>query len=198
MITKDQWRSHGKMLRSTLSATERAYEGRVLTEALTADPRWQRARTVLLYLSFGSEWDTTALIHSAWDSAKVVALPVCGAAHQMQPCRYTPDTPLTTTRGSLREIAPEAREALAIEAIDFCLVPGLLFDPYGTRLGYGAGYYDRLLPQLSDNCTILAAGFDCQLIGDMLPCEATDFRLSEVWTPRTQILTRPPFPKKHH
>ena len=198
MTTKDHWRSHGKTLRSVLDAETRYYEGRLLTDAITRDPRWERAATVLLYLSFGSEWETTALIEAAWASGKTVALPVCEAAHAMRPCRYTPETPLVTTRGHLREIAPEAREPIALEAIDFCLVPGLLFDPYGTRLGYGAGYYDRFLPKLPARCTILAAGFECQLVGLALPCEATDFRLPEILTPRTHLQTRPPFQKKHH
>lgn len=83
----------------------------------------------------------------------------------MEACRFTPQTPLVTTRGALQEIPADAAEPIALAQIDFCLVPGLLFDPYGTRLGYGAGYYDRFLPKLSEDCTILAAGFDCQLVG---------------------------------
>lgn len=196
MTTKDQWRAHGKTLRRALTPAQRTYESQSLTDALCADPRWQRAKTVLLFLSFGSEWDTDALIKAAWQDGKTVALTVCGEAHQMQPCHYTPDTALVTTRGSLREIAAGDREEIAITDIDLCLVPGLLFDPYGTRLGYGAGYYDRFLPKLRSDCTILACGFDCQLVGEALPCEATDFRLPEIWTPHTKLLTRPPFNEK--
>lgn len=194
-MTKDQWRAIGKEKRRTLSPEERSYQTTALTRAILKDPRWQRANTTLLFLSFGSEWDTSALIQEAWHSGKTVALTRCLVDHQMQVCRYTPDTTLITTLGSLKEIAPEAVEPISMDAIDFCLVPGLLFDPYGTRLGYGAGYYDRFLPKLSASCTILAAGFNNQLVGEKLPCETTDFRLPEIWTPDTQIMTRPPFNK---
>lgn len=192
-MTKNEWRDIGKTRRQALSVSERARQSDTLVHALCADPRWQRAETVLLFLSFGSEWNTDALIHAAWASGKTVCLTRCRADHTMDACRYTPDTPLVTTRGSLQEIAPNAAEPIALAQIDFCLVPGLLFDPYGTRLGYGAGYYDRLLPKLSESCTILAAGFDCQLVGSPLPRDATDYRLPEIWTPSQQIRTRKPF-----
>lgn len=194
-MTKDQWRAIGKERRRTLNTEERTYQTIALTRSIIKDPRWQRAKTVLLFLSFGSEWDTSALIQSAWQTDKTVALTRCLDNHQMQVCRYTPETTLITTLGSLKEIAPNAVEPLPIDSIDFCLVPGLLFDPYGTRLGYGAGYYDRFLPKLPSSCTILAAGFNCQLIGKELPCEETDFHLPEIWTPDMQITTRPPFSK---
>ena len=113
----------------------------------------------------------------------------------MKPCLYTPDTPLVTTLGSLREIPQEVAEPIDIESIDFCLIPGLLFDPYGTRLGYGAGYYDRFLPKLPSHCTMLAAGFNCQLVGTALPYEATDYHVPEVITPHTHIKTRTQFSK---
>lgn len=192
-MTKDQWRTLGRQRRQALSDAERDWQAQALTRAILADPRWQRAETVLLSLSFGSEWNTTALIRTAWNAGKTVLLPRCLADHAMEACRYTPQTPLVTTRGSLQEIAPEAADPVALETIAFCLVPGLLFDPYGTRLGYGAGYYDRFLPRLDSACTILACGFDCQLVGTALPGEPTDFRLQEIWTPTQKILTRPPF-----
>lgn len=192
-MTKNEWRDIGKSRRQALSAAERDWQSQALVHALCADPRWQRAETVLLFLSFGSEWNTDALIHTAWASGKTVCLTRCRADHTMDACRYILDTPLVTTRGSLQEIAPNAADPVALESIDFCLVPGLLFDPYGTRLGYGAGYYDRFLPKLSESCTILAAGFDCQLVGSPLPHDATDYRLPEIWTPSQQIRTRKPF-----
>lgn len=192
-MTKDEWRNKGKQRRKTLSNAERISQETILTHHLIHDPRWQRAKTVLLYLSFGSEWSTAALIQAAWANNKIVALTHCEADHRMSVCRYTKDTPLVTTIGNLREIAPNALEPLPLESIDFCLVPGLLFDPYGTRLGYGAGYYDRFLSTLPSHCTILACGFDCQLVGAPLPSEPTDYRLPEIWTPSTHILTRQPF-----
>lgn len=192
-MTKDQWRAFATSQRRALSEEKRTTESSLLARAILADPRWQRAHTVLLTLSFGSEWDTSPLFRAAWQAGKTVCLTRCLADHAMEVCRFSPETPLVTTRGSLREIPEDAAVPLAATDVDFCLVPGLLFDAYGTRLGYGAGYYDRFLPQLDKRCTILGCGFDCQLTGALLPAEPTDFRLSEVWTPSQKIFTRTPF-----
>ncbi|MDO4280641.1 MAG: 5-formyltetrahydrofolate cyclo-ligase [Peptococcaceae bacterium] len=190
-MTKNEWRARAKADRQSLSMSDRSRQTALICSEILRDPRWQRAQTVLLFLSFGSEWDTQTLIHAAWAQNKTVALTVCLDHYEMQPCRYDETTPLVTTIGHLREIAPEARVPVDTLAIDLCLVPGLLFDPYGHRLGYGAGYYDRFLRKLSPACTILAAGFDCQLVGDRLPAEATDFTLPEIITPSAHLLTRP-------
>ena len=194
-MTKDQWRKLGKEARKALSSEERLIQTNAICNAITTDPRWQRAKTVLLFLSFGSEWDTTPLIEDAWANDKTVALTVCYPDHQMNPCLYTPDTPLVTTLGSLREIPQELATPIDINSIDFCLIPGLLFDPYGTRLGYGAGYYDRFLPKLPEHCTMLAAGFNCQFVGTALPYEATDYHVPEIITPAKHIKTRMHFSK---
>lgn len=194
-MTKDHWRKLGKEVRKALSTEERLIQNKAICDAIITAPRWQRAKTVLLFLSFGSEWDTTPLIEDAWANKKTVALTVCYPDHQMKPCRYTPNTPLTTTLGSLREIPQEVAEPIDINTVDFCLIPGLLFDPYGTRLGYGAGYYDRFLPKLPAHCTMLAAGFNCQLVGEALPYEATDYHVPEIITPQQHIKTRSHFSK---
>ena len=194
-MTKDQWRKLGKEARKALSSEERLIQTNAICNAITTDPRWQRAKTVLLFLSFGSEWDTTPLIEDAWANDKTVALTVCYPDHQMKPCLYTPDTPLVTALGSLREIPQELATPIDINSIDFCLIPGLLFDPYGTRLGYGAGYYDRFLPKLPEHCTMLAAGFNCQFVGAALPYEATDYHVPEIITPAKRIKTRMHFSK---
>ena len=43
------------------------------------------------------------------------------------------------------EPVPGRCRAVAPAEVDFVLVPGVVFDPEGGRIGYGAGYYDRLL-----------------------------------------------------
>ena len=49
---------------------------------------------------------------------------------------------------------------------DVVLVPFLAADPRGYRVGYGKGFYDRLLPELGDALRV-AAGFDFQLVPEV-------------------------------
>ena len=74
-------------------------------------------------------------------------------------------------------------DALAIDAV---LVPGVAFDRAGHRLGYGGGYYDRLLPSLRRDCLRVGLAYDEQVV-DELPAEEHDVRLHAVVTP-TRLL----------
>ena len=66
------------------------------------------------------------------------------------------------------------------------LVPGVAFDRDGRRLGYGGGYYDRLLPLLSRDATRIAGAFDLQIV-DRVPAGPHDVAVDAIVT-ETQTL----------
>ena len=66
-------------------------------------------------------------------------------------------------------------------AIDFVLVPGVAFDLEGRRLGYGGGYYDRLLPLLAPHATRVAGAFDVQIV-ERVPAAPHDVRVDTIVT----------------
>ena len=51
--------------------------------------------------------------------------------------------------------------------VDFVITPGLAFDIYGNRIGYGGGYYDKLLKQLSGGVTRIGVGYDFQVLNSV-------------------------------
>ncbi|MDD4801488.1 MAG: 5-formyltetrahydrofolate cyclo-ligase [Syntrophomonas sp.] len=53
--------------------------------------------------------------------------------------------------------------------IDVVLVPGLVFDAHGYRLGYGKGYYDRFLPLLPASTFICGVCYEFQVVDDIMP-----------------------------
>ena len=67
------------------------------------------------------------------------------------------------------------------EAVDIALVPGLAFDLTGTRLGRGAGYYDRLLTQLRSDAFVVGVA-PAVAIAAGLPREPHDFPMTHVVT----------------
>ncbi|MFO1206734.1 MAG: 5-formyltetrahydrofolate cyclo-ligase [Burkholderiales bacterium] len=69
---------------------------------------------------------------------------------------------------------------VAATAVDFVLVPGLGFDGDGGRLGYGGGFYDRLLVAMT-TATRVAAAFSAQVV-DAVPMTAHDQRVELVVT----------------
>lgn len=114
---------------------------------MLALPQIESARSVALYSAIGSEVRTDAVAAALAARGVEVGFPrVEGEEIELYRVR------------SLAELSPGFRGILEPPggaplldpgAIDVCLVPGLLFDRVGTRLGRGAGHYDRLLPRLS-------------------------------------------------
>jgi len=66
-------------------------------------------------------------------------------------------------------------------AVEFLLVPGVAFTATGERLGYGGGFYDRLLSQLNAETPRVAAAFALQVV-DSIPSGANDQRVHLIVT----------------
>lgn len=183
MMNAQEFRTMMKERRKTLSEIERYTASQAITERVINLKQWKEAKTVALFLSFGSEVSTEGLIYDALNKGKNTVIPVCQNNFKLLFSRYTPETPLITTKMGLKEIAPAAIDPVDTSTIDFCLVPGLAFDMHGHRIGYGAGYYDRFLPTLSSNCFIMACAFDVQVYHDgILPQNDTDYPLDYLIT----------------
>lgn len=77
-------------------------------------------------------------------------------------------------------LEPSMAKAIKVDPseIDFALIPGLAFDRRNHRLGYGKGYYDRLLPLLG--CKKVGLGFQEQFLTDLLPINDWDYPLDEL------------------
>jgi 5-formyltetrahydrofolate cyclo-ligase len=82
-------------------------------------------------------------------------------------------------RHGILEPHKDAAPLEASVAVELALVPGLLFTKTGGRLGYGGGFYDRLLPKL--HCSLVGVTRDA-LIVDALPLEAWDVRMNWLCT----------------
>jgi len=81
---------------------------------------------------------------------------------------------------------------VALHLVDAVIVPGVAFSQNGSRLGYGGGYFDRLLPRLRSDCPRIGLAFDEQLLAE-LPAEAHDATIDVVVTPTRVIRpTSPP------
>lgn len=86
---------------------------------------------------------------------------------------------LLTSSWGLSEPDPSICPQVALQQIDCILVPGIVFDQYFHRLGYGKGHYDRLL-QHNKRAETIGIGFIEQSYEGTLPAEAHDAALSLV------------------
>ncbi len=76
-----------------------------------------------------------------------------------------------------------------VELVDAVIIPGVAFDACGSRLGYGGGYYDRLLPRLGPDCMRIGFAFAEQILAE-IPAEPHDAVVDLVVTQNGVI--RPP------
>jgi len=74
------------------------------------------------------------------------------------------------------------------DGISLVIVPGIAFDLRGHRIGYGGGYYDRLLPALR-LATSVGVAFDGQIVGEV-PAQEHDARVQWVVTPTRTVRAR--------
>jgi 5-formyltetrahydrofolate cyclo-ligase len=145
-------------------------------------PEVERARTVMLFSSFGSEVPTGSLIERLHARGVVVALPrIEGTA--LVPIPYAPGDPTTTTPFGAEE--PVGGPPLDPLSIDVVGVPGLAFDRGGRRIGYGGGYYDRFLRGLPVFTVGLVFGF--QVLDEDLPAGRFDLPVDAIVTEEETI-----------
>ena len=141
------------------------------------------ARTLGLYQAADGELDPHPLIVRLLATRRRLALPVVGRRGTLDFYRFRRRTPLVPNRFGILEPAPGA-DYVAPLSIDLLLVPLVAFDDAGTRLGMGAGYYDRFLGRLPPALRPRLAGLahEVQRSPTALPRDTWDVPLDGVLT----------------
>ncbi len=175
---KQALRRRMRAVRDTLPASACERRSAQIAERLAGLEELVAARTLLAFSSIRNEVKTRPSIEAAWSAGKRVALPrVVGDELELR--LVEPDTALIEGAFSVPE-PPDSAAPLAPSEVDFAWIPALAVDPRGYRIGYGGGYYDRLLPKLHDACVCVVA-YDFQLISEV-PEQPFDVKVDLVVT----------------
>ena len=90
-------------------------------------------------------------------------------------------------KGAYGILEPSTKRPVAENDIDVIIVPGLAFDRRGGRMGFGAGYYDRLL--IKTNAVKIGLCYDFQLM-DSVPSEEHDVPMDYIITEKEIVEIR--------
>jgi 5-formyltetrahydrofolate cyclo-ligase len=161
--------------RDAVPETERARIAEALVERLCALPRYAAARSVLATMAIGSEWNTRLFLDRARADAKAIVLPRISPPPRHLELHLVRDLDHDLVPGiwDIPEPDPARCERATIAAVDFAVVPALAVDLDGYRLGYGAGYFDRLLAGRTAS-TYCVAAIASAFVVEALPHEPHD------------------------
>ncbi|MBW8079410.1 MAG: 5-formyltetrahydrofolate cyclo-ligase [Gallionella sp.] len=175
--------------REALSADERAAISRLITEHILAMPEYQNATTVLGYMHFGSEFISELWVRQALADGKRLVLPrVNRHANELDLYRVD-DLASQLAAGSwgiAEPLVERCERLIDLNEVEFALLPGVAFARNGARLGYGGGYYDKLLARINPHPVRVAAAFALQVVQNV-PQETTDVEVEWLVTERETI-----------
>jgi len=182
-ITKEQLRKDYLAKRSALEPVARQRDSAIIRQRLFRLTEWEDAGTVLCYISMSTEVDTRKCIEEALGRRKRVIVPVLGASAQdgfLSELRSLDELAPARIKG-LMEQAPKFHRRAEPEEVEVALIPGVVFDRQGGRIGFGGGYFDRVLARMS-NAVRIGLAFSIQVHPSLLPLKEHDVPLHKIIT----------------
>jgi len=175
--------------RDNLTPSLRIRSNKDIVAQLCGLASYKTARTVLGYLNFGSELASEAWVRQALEDSKRVLLPRVNKASKHLELFEVKDLDGEVAAGTygIREpIIEKCKRFEALGELDLILMPGVAFDREGGRLGYGGGYFDKLLAQLPRRPVLIAGAFAMQVVAE-IPQEGTDHKIDWLVTENETI-----------
>ncbi|MES0340853.1 MAG: 5-formyltetrahydrofolate cyclo-ligase [Candidatus Humimicrobiaceae bacterium] len=175
--------------RDSLADHERLTGSSSIAERLMKLDCYRNSKEIMAYYPFRSEIDTTIIIRKALKQEKKVILPrVQGKTLGLY---YIKDLINDLTPGSfgIMEPIPSKCKIASYKNIDMVLVPGVGFDRNFNRLGYGGGFYDKLLEKLPVKIPRIALAFTLQII-ENIPVMAHDLKVNIIITEKEILDSR--------
>lgn len=150
-LNKNEQRAYLKNIRQSIPDKLRQEKSLSIAKQLISTSEYIDSKSVMLYISFGSEVITNAIIDSVIRRGKHLIVPLCNS-NDYSITAYEIYNLSQLYKGNYGILEPDPKlidsgilKSVDKSDIDIVVVPGLGFDKFGYRVGYGKGYYDRYL-----------------------------------------------------
>jgi 5-formyltetrahydrofolate cyclo-ligase len=154
--------------RNSLSDSQIARRSKLIQEKLIGSAEFIESKSIGVYLPIGSEVQTDDIIRNAIESEKTVMLPrvIINDLHFfiIEKRDYDHDS-FDVNKFGIKE---PKKTNMKLDFIDLLIVPGIVFDYHGYRIGYGYGYYDKFMAEKKFSKSIGLA-YDFQVMKNPIP-----------------------------
>jgi 5-formyltetrahydrofolate cyclo-ligase len=162
--------------RNSLSDYQIARMSKLIQEKLIGSPEFIESKSIGVYLPIGSEVQTDDIIRNAIESEKTVMLPrvITNDLHFfiVEKHDYEHDS-FDVNKFGIKE---PKKTNMKLDFIDLLIVPGIVFDSHGYRIGYGHGYYDKFMAEKRFSKSIGLA-YELQLMKNPIPKSEFDKKI---------------------
>lgn len=155
-----------------------------LIKILNACPFFFQADCIMFYVSFKDEVYTRDLIRELLGQKRILIPRMTCDDHSIEATELTDWSQLKPNMHGILEV-PDVAPISDYENIQLVLIPGIVFDKSGNRLGRGFGYYDRFLKQVPGAIKV-ALAFDDQL-ADSVPTDVHDVSVDYIVTDKIVV-----------
>jgi 5-formyltetrahydrofolate cyclo-ligase len=172
-MDKEQLRSQLQKRILAMPPEQRSEKSHRACQNLISTPQFQKASSIMMYLSLPHEVDTSEAILHAWQLGKSVAVPkISWQQRRMIAVEINSlETGLSTSASGLRN--PTTGVPVPFEEINLVVTPALGFDKKGNRLGRGGAYYDRFFTDEKFRASKCGFAFVEQVV-DSIPVDTAD------------------------
>ena len=154
--------------RISLPSDDREILHKEITRVLFTSATLKKCKTVAAYLNLPFEVNLSEFIRKAQKRGQSVCVPVVDANKMVMEFR---DLPVDFERRSRSEedrvlLTQKKRE---LEELDCALIPLLVFDSLGNRIGMGGGYYDKFLENPKKRPLLVGIAYELQRAEKIVP-----------------------------
>ena len=151
--------------REALGDLEKDEKNLAIAQRLFCMDEFKKSKTVFCFLSTSFEVQTERIIRESLRLGKQVLVPLLDPGGENLQASRIPSMDIDFVIGEygVRQPAPKFRDIVPFSNIDFVVVPGLAFDNFGNRIGYGGGFYDKFFKKITRDVSRVAVSYDFQL-----------------------------------
>lgn len=177
-MNKNELREQVRAKRRLMTAEAVTEKSEKIQARLFAFDKYLNAKTVMLFMSAFKEPSTDNIIRDSLSRGKKLVIPVSDTETETIIPSYINGFE-DLQKGAYGILEPKKIQPADISDIDFFLVPGIVFDKNGNRIGFGKGYYDKILTQ--SNAEKCALCYEFQLL-DKIPSDLHDIKMNTIIT----------------